>query len=370
VGGGFQVVASVNAEKWPIFVGTKNDDIMKYLPGLLLIFLMTCFTGSYAQHVRVINNISESCRSGDRCVVEIVIEKSGIEGFARIQQILPEGVTAELVQDGGSDFIFDKQRVSFIWLSLPAGDQVKVSYRLVFQASVKGKFAIGEGTFSYLQENKLQKLAIASQPVWLNMKPEITSPAPVVAPPVVKEEPKVVTQQPVQQQPVQQQPVTEKQPVTEAKPVQEEPKAIELKPLKEQTPEPPVTVTEIPPVREEPKKAEPLVVKEEPKPKPQEPKPVQKEPVVQPAAVSTPSATGTTFRVQFAALKTQRDVESLRKQFNITEQVFQETSDGWNRYTFGPFATQAEAESARKAYMTKNGGNPMVVKYQDGKRVQ
>jgi cell division protein FtsN len=348
----------------------QNNVVMKPFSGFLLVILLACYSNAYTQQVRVINNIPESCRSGDQCVVEIVIEKSNIEGFARIQQILPEGITAELVQDGGSDFIFDKQRVSFIWLSLPAGEAVKVSYKLTYGASFKGRFEIGEGSFSYLQENKLQKLTITPQTIWINVKPEVVEPTPVAVVPVVREEPKVTEQKPVQEQPV-----AEKQPVVEARPVQEEPKAIELKPLKEQTPEAPTTVPAEAPVKEEPKAPEPPAAKEnqppvKAEPKAPEPKPVPKEPAVQPVTPLPVSSSGITFRVQFAALKTQRDVESLRKQFNIAEQVFHEAADGWNRYTFGPFSSHTDAEAARKAYVAKNGGNAIVVRYQDGKRAQ
>lgn len=387
MGRGDQIVAVFHHKKVYI-CRNQNDVVMKRLPVLLLILLLAWFTSSRAQQVQVTNNIPETCRSGDRCVVELVIQKSGVEGFARIQQTLPDGFTAEVVSDGGSDFIFDKQRVSFIWLSLPAGNVVKVSYRLIFAASVKGKFEMGEGTFSYLQENKLQKLAIEPQTFWANMKPEVANNPQPVAPPVVNEVPKVVAQRPVQDQPV-----TEPQPVTEAQPQKtEEPKALELKPVKEQIPEPkPVTpseppvkaepgVVEKPVVKEEPQKPVQPEVKEEPKPTPQppakvepkapEPKLVAREVLADPKPVAPANTKGTSFRVQFAALKTQRDTESLRKQFNITEQVFLESADGWHRYTFGPFASQAEAEAARKAFVARNGGNPMVIRYQDGKRAQ
>jgi cell division protein FtsN len=357
--------------------------------GVFLCALMMCSFSANTQQVKVFNNLPQSCRSSEQCIVEIVIEKSDIEGFARIQQLLPEGFSAELVSDAGSDFIFDKQRVSFIWLSLPAGETVKVSYKLSYGATMKGKFEIGEGAFSYLQENKLQKLALAPQAIWINMKPEVSEPTPVL-----KEEPEAVVQKPMQEQPV-----AEKQPVDESKPVQQEPKALELKPPKEQTPEAPTAVPAEVPVMQEPKALEPQVVKQEPQvavptsvnteakapeppaakesqppvnaePKAPEPKPVAKEPAVQPVTPLPVSSSGITFRVQFAALKTQRDVESLRKQFNIAEQVFHEAADGWNRYTFGPFNSHTDAEAARKAYVAKNGGNAIVVRYQDGKRAQ
>jgi len=67
-------------------------------------------------------------------------------------------------------------------------------------------------------------------------------------------------------------------------------------------------------------------------------------------------------------LRTNRSAESVKAQFNITEQVFVESADGWYRYSFGPFQSREEAEAARASFIRRNGGSAIVVRYQNGVR--
>lgn len=352
-----------------------------------------------SQEVSVDVRAPESCKTGDKCVVELVIEKQGVEGFARIQQTLPEGLTAELVNDAGSDFIFDKQRVSFIWLSLPPQQIISVSYRIVFNPSFTGTFEISDGSFSYLRDNKIQKKAIAPHTIAINMK------ASTVA--VSEKKPDVTRIQAESKE-------QEKGKETEAIASDVQEKIKEKKPeiitevpdtnkdMAEVIKTPPTAVKEnisIPPKRDsvkilpdKPKEpvqpdtggadetgeeaaklpGKPAVTKTEQ----QEDKPssVTKKPEISPvettnATVKTATRSGTQYRVQFAALKTQKQTVELKKQFNINEDVFIESDGTWHRYTFGPWSTYAEADAARKAFIEKNGGNAMVIKYRDGKRL-
>ncbi len=370
---------------------------------LLFCFILLTITGLgiRSQEVKVNVKAPESCKTGERCAIEIVIEKQGVEGFARFQQTLPEGLSAELVNDAGSDFIFDKQRVSFIWLSLPPQQIITLSYRIVFNPSLSGSFEITDGTFSYLRDNKIQRQAVSSQRIAINMK------EPPVAINKIKSEAKPVLEDTISRKLMQETVISSK--VIEKIEVVKKPEAdpevristdeksektIQEKAAQKQDAEIPpqkVEVQEKPLLEKTAELSEPdnlpvkvpvaentaLPVKPEiDKTVKQEDKPpaITKSPDISRASSTTepvrvPSVSGIQYRVQFAALKTLREAEVLKKQFNISEKVFLESDGTWHRYTFGPWNTPAEAEAASKVFISRNGGNAMVVKYQDGKRV-
>jgi hypothetical protein len=72
--------------------------------------------------------------------------------------LLPEGFIASEVDGQGSVFIFEKQTVKFIWLKVPANNQVKVKYKVkVDPAVIPGKFAL-EGRFSYTENKKIKRV--------------------------------------------------------------------------------------------------------------------------------------------------------------------------------------------------------------------
>lgn len=317
----------------------------------LILMLAMAWSFSNAQEVQVDVNFPDFCKTGEKCAVEITINKGAIEGFARLQQTLPGGFTAELIEDAGGDFIFDKQRVSFIWLNLPAESTVTVSYRIIVDASLSGSFDVGEGTFSYMKENRIQRHPLPPFKMGANVK---------VAPAVVAKE------TPVEKEQVPQVAVADDQ-KKETVIAKEVPEAVETEASKQQD----SIVEEIPAggIR-----IEPTVDKKEEQPAEEAvavlPDTPSETPAKMPETIVTPPVTNAIYyRVQFTALKQYKDPESLRSQFNINEIVYHESSDGWNRYTFGQWRTRADAEAARKTFISRTGSNAIVIKYQDGKRI-
>jgi hypothetical protein len=341
----------------------------------LTLLLICAFTFSImlkAQDVKVTQIVPLTCKTGEKCTIEIEIEKKGIEGFARIQQPLPEGFTATVLQDGGADFNFDKQKVSFIWLSLPASPVIRVAYQITVSTETKGIFTLSEGIFSYILDNKINKTTIAPANIEVNSKgaspgvamsqehPKAVEPAPKViepAPKPVEPEPKIIEPAP---KPVEPEPkIIEPAP----KPVEPEPKLIEPAP-KPVEPEPKLIEPAPKPVEPEPKLIEPA-------PKPVEPEPKIIEPAPKPAvpAASPQESSGITYRVQFSALKNHKEPEELQRQFEIRENVICESADGWYRYSFGSWSKKADADAACKAFNTRTGKSAFVVKFSGGKRM-
>ena len=80
--------------------------------------------------------------------------------------------------------------------------------------------------------------------------------------------------------------------------------------------------------------------------------------------------TGRTYRVQIYAVKNDRvDIQALKKEYNIDEDINEERSYQWSRYTVGNFKTFAEANRLRKKMASKGIKGAFVVTYENGKRV-
>ena len=110
---------------------------------------MTLFGGDVTLKMDAPNEVN----AGSEFVVEITIEKNAIEGFARFQQELPAGFTAEAIDNGGADFSFEMQKVKFFWLILPSNEEIKIKYNVKVDNTVSGDFTIN-GLFSYIDGEK------------------------------------------------------------------------------------------------------------------------------------------------------------------------------------------------------------------------
>ncbi|HRZ42488.1 MAG TPA: hypothetical protein P5228_07285 [Bacteroidales bacterium] len=353
---------------------------------LLLFAALLSLAVARAQDVKVTQMVPLHCKTGEKCTVEIEIEKKGVEGFARIQQPLPEGFTATLLQDGGADFSFDKQKVSFIWLNLPATPVIRVSYQISVRADISGAFTLTDGVFSFIQDTKIQKTPIPPATMEVNMKPGTPVAAQQEARPL---EPVVAAQKPADQdpskvavdrnapaEPAPQKPAEKAvkapepkaepvvvQPVPEPEPMKEpavaeplpEPKPKAEPAVVQPKPEPKAEPVTVQPAPEPKPKAEPVMVKTEPQPK------VNTEPAA-PAPKTSTSPGGTpVYRVQFSALKTYKDPAVVQKQMGITEEVFYISVDGWYKYSFGKWNRREDAEAACREFNQKTGKKTFVV---------
>lgn len=99
------------------------------------------------------DNTPTSLAPGEEKVVEITINKGEVDGFAKLQIELPEGMTASAVKTEGASFTFSGQKIKFIWMALPENQEFSVSYALTAASSATGNKAIS-GTFSYIKESQ------------------------------------------------------------------------------------------------------------------------------------------------------------------------------------------------------------------------
>ncbi len=107
--------------------------------------------------------------------VEVHIDKGSLDGFARFQQKLPEGFSAELIDAETGTFSFEEQTVKFFWLIIPVKNEIVIKYRITTDQNISGKYSL-DGIFSYIDGEKkyvempLQEITITPSPLAENVQ--------------------------------------------------------------------------------------------------------------------------------------------------------------------------------------------------------
>lgn len=320
---------------------------------------------------------------GGTFIVKIKITKGDITGFAKIQEWLPEGFTAEAVETQSAIFSFSDQKVKFLWMSLTTDAEYTVSYSVKVADDASGELKI-DGSFFYMVNNETIKQEIASSTI------TISSDAPTNE--VAKETEKVVTEETVK---TEEQPTStedETQAAIDAAKRQQEEEARLYQAAEDQS-----KAEEERRIQADAKKAEDdaknkaeedrrLQAKAdadaEEKEKQRKEQSAQTKADNEEANVSKNSSSAMVsntrepskelnYRVQIAAIKTSVNAsEYFGKKYKVNENIFSETHEGWNKYTVGGYSTYRDAKTKRLAVNQDYGiKGPFVTAYNESKRI-
>lgn len=102
-------------------------------------------------------------------MVEVTVNKGSIRGFGKLQETIPSGFTA--VEKNSAEAIFTAQDriVKFVWLNLPASNEVKVVYKLRANERPEGEYSI-DGEFGYLLNDETQKAVIGTSKFFIGAR--------------------------------------------------------------------------------------------------------------------------------------------------------------------------------------------------------
>jgi len=112
-------------------------------------------------------NVPKAVNAGSEFDVEVILRKGNLSGFARLQQDLPMGLTAQLVESSLGDFSFDEQKLRFVWLRLPEGKEMRLVYRVKVDERLKGSFTL-KGTFAYVDNNERKTANFQTETININ----------------------------------------------------------------------------------------------------------------------------------------------------------------------------------------------------------
>lgn len=126
----------------------KGDDIPVDLPAM-------------AEVSRVVTS-----KGDNQYQVAISIKKQGISGFSKVEEFLPENSSATVAQNELSVFSQVDEKAKFVWMSIPADEELNVSYMVTLEGEdAQQKLQSMDGSFSYLDENESKTVAIIGEEV-------------------------------------------------------------------------------------------------------------------------------------------------------------------------------------------------------------
>jgi len=144
---------------------------------LVLALIMNVIFG---EGVKVTQNTPNQIDPGGEFVVEIVINKTDVTGFAKIVQELPEGFMAEAIETQGASFTYNDNKVKLIWMALPQVNEFSIKYKVTVSSEVSGE-KIVSGKFSYLYNNERKTVDIPNNIILVGTEQVVEStPAEIV----------------------------------------------------------------------------------------------------------------------------------------------------------------------------------------------
>ena len=133
---------------------------------VILVFIASYFFYD-AEQISILPSVPSSVKPGDEFVVELTIGKGLVEGFANLQQYLPDGFAVTPIETAGADFSFDKQIVKFTWKELPKEKSFRISYKIKTALNCSGLKTLN-GEFSYIESDQPKKVALIPSVIILN----------------------------------------------------------------------------------------------------------------------------------------------------------------------------------------------------------
>ena len=243
--------------------------------------------------------------------VTIKIDKDGLEGFAKIQDELPQGYTAELKLSGESVFSVIDNKIKFIWFNVPATNELTVSYILRSTGELNESARL-KGTFNFIYKDDARFIDLPEEDLLIENEIDMA---------VEEREVEAVVNEEMEE------------------------------------------------AVEESIVAAPIVVKEEAKEEPlaKDLSADTKEDAV--VDLSSPQD-GIFYRVQIAAAKNNVKVTYFKNKFMFRGEIYLENHEGWYKYTTGNYDKYVEArnkrEDIRSAYKFRG---PFVTAYNSGERI-
>lgn len=136
-------------------------------------FLIMLFFGSFFNgEVSLKISAPIAVTAGDEFQVKVTLNKGKLESFSRLIQELPAGLKAVSVNSANADFTFRDNKVRLIWLKLPDGDSVTITYTIKTDQRLKGNFDLS-GRFSYIADNERQTVEATPVNITINLNPNV-----------------------------------------------------------------------------------------------------------------------------------------------------------------------------------------------------
>ena len=334
---------------------------------IITAFATVIFTGSLFAQVSVTTKLPATAAPGGSFTMELNVAKGDVSGFAKLQQILPPGFSAEAGETANATFSFKDQKVKFLWMALPNND-FSVSYTVNVDQSLSGNQII-DGTFAYIKDNETEKFIIPKDIITIGAdgaeEAQQAAMDKILADQQAKE---AAAEEARKAASPEEETASSEEPVEEVEEAVEE-VAEEVVEEVEEVAEPVEEVAE-----EGVEEAEEVVEKVEEVVEEVAEEVAVEEPVVKEAPsyndAMMKSKPGLVFRVQVAAGPNQVDPSSFQSKYGLSEAVVIEEHEGLYKYVVGEFGSYRPAKTFSNELRDNNGvEGPFVTAYNDGVRI-
>ncbi|MCB0778572.1 MAG: hypothetical protein KDC03_03340 [Flavobacteriales bacterium] len=113
-------------------------------------------SGGPVEAERTITPITE-----EEMLVEVVVKKGALRGFGKLQETIPAGFTALEKQSEDAIFTSQDRIVKFVWLNLPAKEELRVVYKLRGIGQPAGSYEVN-GAFGYLLDDETRQQSVGT----------------------------------------------------------------------------------------------------------------------------------------------------------------------------------------------------------------
>ncbi len=342
-------------------------------------------SGTLMAQVTVKTKLPATAVPGGNFTVEINIAKSDVSGFAKLQQQLPPGFTAEAKETANATFSFKDQKVKFLWMALPNED-FKVSYNVAVDASLSGNQII-DGTFAYIKDNETEKLVIPKDIITIQADQADAAKQAAMDKILADQKAKTDAANTAREEAAPLEEVVAEV-VNETKPTEKPAAKVEevAKPVKEEAVDNSAQLAAAAKKEEEAKKAKEAKEAQQAQDadnarRKQEADEAKKAEKATKAAQPAPAANdyndammkskaGLVFRVQIAAGPNRDDPSFYQTKYGITDAVVIEEHDGLNKYVVGEFGSYRPAKTFSNELRDNNAVvGPFVTAYNNGTRI-
>lgn len=138
-------------------------------------FLLLAFISitAYSQELTATIKTDNSVIPGKDIIVELTVNKPGLNGFLKYFQELPEGFSASAIDTKGGDFSFADKGAKIIWVSPPQDNEMIIRYKIITPENASGTLSVG-GKFSYILSNERKVFEVAPQIITLGKSASTT----------------------------------------------------------------------------------------------------------------------------------------------------------------------------------------------------
>jgi len=130
---------------------------LKLLSIILLFVLKITQSFSGGVPILVSMDVPQYINPGSEVEVNMIVERGDIEGFVKVEEFFPIGVTVQELESGGAEFSFVHNYLTYKWNEIPVQDIIKIKFKMFVPSTIEGRGKI-EGRIYFNQNKKLTNI--------------------------------------------------------------------------------------------------------------------------------------------------------------------------------------------------------------------